>query len=141
MAWTQPKTNWVGETDDSGNYKGDYFNAKDYNRIKNNIIELRKMALELFKNFEMPDMGADKKVGDYFYADEINRIEDNLETVCKKSIPALAGKKKSYAENTAMINFEELNRIEKCCLSLHDNLVNQAAGKRRLSFVLGGGIF
>ena len=31
MSWTEPKTNWT---------ENDFFNIKDYNRIKNNIAYL-----------------------------------------------------------------------------------------------------
>lgn len=141
MAWNQPKTDWAGGVDTSGTYKGDYFNAADYNRIKNNIAELHRMGNALYMSFGVENMGTDKEVGSYFYADEINKIENNLDTICRKTIPTLTGKKKVFAENTAMINFEELNRIEKCCLALYENMTNQAAGRKRLSFRLGGGRF
>lgn len=139
MAWMQPKTDWDGSHDAAGNYTGDYFNASDYNRIKGNIAELRELAGELYMEISTKDMGADKAVGDYLYADEINAIEDNLDTICRGTIPVLAGKKKNYFENTATMDFAELNRIESCCLNLHGHLINQAAGRPRLSMILGKG--
>lgn len=140
MGWTQPKTDWAGGTDSSGNYTGDYFNVSDYNRIKNNIAELLENVARLYPEFKIQDMGADKNVGDYIYADEINILEDNLYTICKNTIPQLAGKKKTYYENTATIDFAELNRIEKCCLDLRDCIINQyAAGRYKLAFKLGTG--
>lgn len=39
MAWIQPKTDWVAT---------DYFNAEDYNRIKNNIAYLKNFTDDLF---------------------------------------------------------------------------------------------
>ena len=79
MAWTQAKTDWAGGYDSAGNYTGDYFNAEDYNRIKNNIAEIRNLAVCVYPDFSLKDMGADKVVGDYIYADEINLLENNLE--------------------------------------------------------------
>ncbi len=141
MAWKQPKTDWAGKSDADGNYIGDYFNADDYNRIKNNISELRTLANSVYyPEISIQDAGADKAVGDYLYADEINVLENNLDKICQGTIPKLAGKKKSYYENTATIDFVELNRIEKCCLDLYNNIVNQRDnGRYRLSFTLGTG--
>ena len=140
MAWKQPKTDWAGKNDSAGNYSGDYFNASDYNRIKGNIEVLRDLAQDLYLNFGVPDMGVDKTVGDYLYADEINAMENNLDIICRSTIPSLVGKKKNYYENTATIDFAELNRIESCCLELHKNLTNQRDGGRyRLVFTLGTG--
>lgn len=130
MVWKQPKIDWL---------PSDFINVEDYNRIKNNLTTLHEMAAVLYLPFAITDMGADKTVRDYPYADEINALEDNLELICKKTIPSLAGVKKTYYENTATINYIELNRIESCCLKLYDNLQNQAAGRPRLAFVLGKG--
>ncbi len=140
MVWKQPKTDWAGKSDADGNYTGDYFNASDYNRIKNNIAAISMLAYTLYPTFAMQSMGVDKKTGDYLYADEINVLEANLETICSKTIPKLAGKKKKNYENTATIDFTELNRIEKCCLDLYNNLTNQSNGGRyHLAFTLGTG--
>lgn len=140
MAWTQAKTDWAGDYDSAGNYTGDYFNAEDYNRIKNNIAEIRNLAVHVYPDFSLKGMGADKAVGDYIYADEINLLENNLDTLCKNTIPGLAGKKKSYYENTATIDFAELNRIEKCCLDLWNCMMNQyLTGRYKLAFRLGTG--
>lgn len=139
MAWMKPKTDWESSYDSSGNYTGDYFNFTDYNRIKNNLTELRNKAVLLYPEFSLSSMGADKAAGDYLYADEINALEDNLDAICKNTLPALGGVKKTYYENTATINYVELNRIEQCCLNLYNNLVNQAQGRPVLSFVLGTG--
>lgn len=140
MAWKQPKTDWVGKSDADGNYIGDYFNADDYNRIKNNITAICALANTVYPTISLQSMGADKSTGDYLYADEINALEANLETICSKTLPKLAGKKKVYYDNTATIDFAELNRIEKCCLDLYNNIANQInGGRRRLAFTLGTG--
>ena len=38
--WQQPKTDWQAS---------DYFNIKDYNRIKGNLNEIRRQALILWR--------------------------------------------------------------------------------------------
>lgn len=140
MARTHAKTDWAGGYDSAGNYIGDYFNAEDYNWIKNYIVVIRNLAVQMYPEFSIQDMGEDKNVGNYIYADEINLLENNLDTLCKNTIPSLAGKKKSYYENTATIDFAELNRIEKCCLDLWNCMMNQyLTGRYKLAFRLGTG--
>ena len=69
MAWMQPKVAWESSYDSSGNYTGDYFNYTDYNRIKNNLTELRNKAVLLYPEFSLSSMGADKAAGDCFLSD------------------------------------------------------------------------
>ena len=69
--WQTPKTDWKAS---------DFMNIEDYNRIKNNLNELRDMSRELWKEFPFEEMGEDKTYTDYgFYADEINRFEANVD--------------------------------------------------------------
>ena len=78
MAWITPKTDWYGEVVD-GVYVGDRFNASDYNRIKNNLSYLRELAVQMYKEFSIHSIGADKTAKDFFYADEINSFSDFTE--------------------------------------------------------------
>ena len=48
MGWITPKTDWFGETDANGNYRGDYFNAADMERIWNNTAYLEQIAIEIY---------------------------------------------------------------------------------------------
>ena len=137
MGWIEPKTDWYGYTDSSGNYQGDRFNAVDYNRIKNNIEHLRILAIQIYTEFEIEDMGPDKTYTDYPYADEINTIESNLETVSKNTFGKNYGAKQTYKDNGAFIDFNELNRIESAVLDLYNNLSSQYDGRRLLTFMLG----
>ena len=126
--WVQPKTDWS---------KDDYFNAVDFNRIKNNLVSLRDIANKMYKDFDIISLGNDKIYRDYFYADEINLIEDNFEKINRLTINASYGEKPIYRDNGYIMTFEELNRLEKAMLDLYDKLVNQAEGLRHLTFNLG----
>lgn len=137
MSWITPKTDWEAGKDAEGNYIGDFFNIEDYNRIKNNIKELREFAVELYPDFDIKNMGADKKYTDYPYADEINLIADNLETIKDKTYSYDIGKKVIYYDNSPFIGYEDLNRIESACLRLYKTIVAQKQGRRRLAFYLG----
>lgn len=137
-AWITPKTDWYGQTDGNGDYQGDRFNAEDYNRIKNNIQYLRDLAVKMYTDFEIVNMGADKNQSDYPYADEINRIEGNLDTIALNTFQKNYGPRQIYTDNGAFIDFTELNRIESATLDLHKYLSSQYEGRRMLVFMLGG---
>lgn len=137
MAWIQPKTDWQGSWS-NGVYTGDYLNLADYNRIKNNLQELRDMAIKLYPEF-LVNTGPDWT--DYNtrpYPADFNRLESNMETIRKNTFPFQTGSTKTYYGNVAAIDFTELNRLESATLLIYNNLIGQSAGKRRLSFRLGG---
>ena len=130
--WQTPKTDWKAT---------DCFNKSDYNRIIGNIAELRTMAVALYREFDIVDMGAEKSYEDYIYADEINAIEGNLTKICSSTYPFPVGDQRTYYPNQPATDYKEYNRIESACLMIYNNLVGQAAGKQRLAFTLGGGRF
>lgn len=127
--WKEPKVNWV---------KTDYFNYEDYNRIKNNVKYLRKLALVLYLNFKYEEMGEDKTgYSDFPYASEFDRIESNLESIKNNSYQFyLSGTKRWYG-NQPTLDYQDLNRIESACLSMYEGLNNQLKAKDRLSIRLG----
>lgn len=64
-SWTTPKTDWYGYTDGDGIYHGDRFNTEDFNRIKNNLAYLREIAVAMYQEFSINDLGDDRsKPGD-----------------------------------------------------------------------------
>lgn len=142
MAWSTPKTDWHGEEID-GVYIGDYFNATDFNRIKNNLEYLRNLAVGLYPSFAIHSIGQDRTPKDFFYADEINKLEQNLETVNNASIKMSYGSAPSYANNGRMMDFRELNRLEGAILDLYDRLTNEHEGRRKFTWNFGmkGGEF
>ncbi len=127
--WIEPKIDWTED---------DYFNIEDYNRIIGNLVELRELAVIVYKSFTLEDMGDDKQYQDYIYADEINTIEKNLARLCDNTYPFDVGEQKTYYPNQPTINWEEFNRIESACFMIYQNLQGQIIGKRRLAFTLGG---
>lgn len=126
--WITPKTNWL---------KNDYFNAEDFNRIKNNLIYLRELAIKLYKEFEIQQVSEDKTYKDYFYADEINLLESNLEKINQNTLNIIYGEKTIYMDNGNTMTYIELNRMESAIFDLYDKLSNQSNGRRNLKFNLG----
>lgn len=136
MSWETPKTDWYGAEVD-GSYKGDRFNASDYNRIKNNLIYLRDLAITMYKEFSISTIGNDKTTADFFYADEINLMEDNLETINKNTLNRSYGTKVTFVANGNTPVYTELNRLESAILDLYDRLTNQSEGRRMFEWNFG----
>lgn len=143
MAWSTPKTDWHGATDSEGNYTGDRFNAVDFNRIKNNLEYLRELAITMYDEFSINNLGDDRTPKDYFYADEINRMEENLVMINTKSIAKSYGSPPVYYDNGNVMDFVELNRLEGAILDLYDRLTNEYEGRRMFTWnfgMKGGGL-
>jgi len=142
MAWTTPKTDWYGTTDENGVYSGDRFNATDFNRIKNNLAYLRDLAITMYAEFSIVSLGSDRTTSSYFYADEINQLEQNLVTINANTLKRSYGSAPTYSANGKTMNYQELNRLESAILDLYDRLTNQYDGRRTLTwnFGLKGGL-
>lgn len=131
--WQAPKTNWQAS---------DYFNISDYNRIKGNLNAIKELASALWAEIDFSEMGNDKTYDDYgFYADEFNLFEENIENFKNSIIDLPVGSKKTFYENTAFIDYAELNRIESACLRFYQNVQSAANDRKRLAFTLGKGRF
>ena len=131
--WQQPKTDW--QTDD-------FFNIEDYNRIKENLNEIRSMALKLWPDFPWEEMGQDTSYEDYgFYADEINHFEANIDHICAGTFPFVVGSRQTFYDNQPFIDWKELNRTEEACRLIYSNIVSRNQGRKTLAFILNGGDF
>lgn len=137
MVWETPKTDWHYSIDSDGKYTGDYFNASDYNRIKNNLAYLHEYAQALYESFAIETVSEDKSYADFFYADEINKIEQNLETINTNTVNGSYGTTKFYTANGNTPDYNELNRIESACLDLYNKLHNQFDGRRIFTWNFG----
>lgn len=136
MAWQTPKTDWYGEVIE-GVYVGDRFNAVDYNRIKNNLIYLRDLAITVYESFNIETVSNDKTTADFFYADEINAMERNLDTINNNTLKRNYGTRVTFSANGNTPVYTELNRLESAILDLYDRLSNQSKGRRTLTFNFG----
>ena len=131
--WKVPKSDWK---------ESNFFNIEDYNRIKDNLNEIKIEAFKLWKPFLFENMGADKTYQDYsFYADEINKFENNIEHICNNTFLFTVGDKKIFYDNQPFIDYIELNRIENACLTIYENIMGRKKGMKRLALRLNGGDF
>lgn len=137
MGWEAPKTNWYGYVDTDGTYHGDRFNATDFNRIKNNLVYIRELAIEMYDDFTIGSLGEDRTPADYFYADEINQLEDNLSIINVNTLKRSYGTAPMYVANGNTMDYTELNRLESAILDLYSRLINQSEGRRKFKWNLG----
>lgn len=137
MRWETPKINWYGMTDADGNYVGDRFNEVDFNRIKNNLTYLRELSVNLYEEFSIVSLGADRTPANYFYADEINQLEENLDTINTNTLQRSYGTPPVYVDNGNTMDFVELNRLERAILDLYDRLTNEFEGRRMFTWNFG----
>jgi hypothetical protein len=135
MAWIEPKTDWKAVYE-NGQYVGDYFNATDFNRIKNNIEYLHEQANKLYQEFEIGNL-PDKTVEDFLYADELNTLEANLNELNNRTVKQDYGTSPTYYTNGRTIDYTELNRIESSLKEIYELLYNQYNGRRMLTLNLG----
>lgn len=137
MGWSTPKTDWYGNRNTFNVYTGDKFNAEDFNRLKNNLVYLRDLAVKLYPEFTINDIGADRTVSDYFYAEDINAIEENLTIINKNTLNIDYGTAPTYLPNGTTMDYKELNRMESAMLDLYDQLINQYNGRRKFEWNFG----
>ena len=131
--WIAPKTDWNADVDVNGNYIGDYFNASDYNRIKNNVEYIHGIAEKVYGTIPLTSMGEDKTLTDFIYADEMNLIEDNLNTISQMTIGEPFNEH-GYEENGRMMTFYELNYLEGFIYYLCDKITNAFYGRHQMRF-------
>ena len=135
--WQTPKTDWHGERDKQGVYTGDRSNAKDFNRIHQNIQYLKEFAEKLYSDVPSIPTIRTVQVGDFVYADEINQIEDNFKRIAQFTFNRNYGDCPVYHDNDSFINFRELNRLESAILDVYDRLTNQYNGRRTFTWAFG----
>lgn len=137
MTWETPKTNWYGKSDSNGNYTGDYFNVADFNRIKNNLVYLHDLAITMYDNFNITDLGNDRTYSDYFYASEINSMVDNRDTINYHTVKKVYKALPTYVDNGNTMTYSELNLLESSILDLYNWLTNQSEGRRKFTWNFG----
>lgn len=135
--WQTPKTDWHGERDKQGVYTGDRFNAKDFNRIHQNIQYLKEFAEKLYSDVPSIPLIRTAQVGDFVYADEINQIEESFKKIAKFTFNRNYGSCPVYHDNDSFIDFRELNRLESAILDVYDRLNNQYNGRRTFTWAFG----
>lgn len=133
--WADPKTNWSSEWNGE-TYIGDYFLYTDYNRIKNNLLELKSTAESMYKISSF-NLGDDKVEADLIYADEVTLFETTLAEI-NSSTFSFPEQFKTWKENKSVPTHEDWNRIESLQLKIYNTLVAQRKAQNRLAFTLGG---
>lgn len=110
--WTTPKTNWTSS---------DNFSYVDYNRIKNNLTYINdKLNEDYPEKAVIIDLGEDYTYNKNYYPSKFNAFEETLESFTRIGVDINIGEKKTFTGNGVFIDYNELNRIEKCCLKWYN---------------------
>lgn len=108
-SWITPKTNWKAS---------DYITYTDYNRIRNNLLFINDQLNTMFPDkAQTLDLGSAKTgYSNVYHASEFNAFEDAIESFARVGTNVSVGTKKVYKANGQFIGYQDLNRIESCCL-------------------------
>lgn len=136
--WQEPKVDWKVIYDENGEYLGDFFNADDFNRIKNNLVYLYDIAETIFPDVELiQEWSRDKTYRDYLYADDMRTLVENLLSLASLIGITTSLEDVKYYENHVTMTHDELNRIEEWTDKIRDLIQNTVDGRRKLQFNLG----
>jgi hypothetical protein len=131
MAFITPKTDWAPT---------DFINYSDYNRIVNNLYELKDLALAVLN---VRAGFITMRTIDSFLAIPTNKmynnIEYNLSVLNSVTYKFNIGKSVVFQTNSKYIDYTELNRIESAILKIYKTLIAQESIKPHLAIQLGGG--
>ena len=131
MAFITPKTDWKPT---------DFINYSDYNRIVNNLYELKELAYEVlnvgtsFRPMQNVDSFLDVPTAQMY-----NNIEQNLYVLSEATYKFPIGVGARFNPNSNYIDYTELNRIESAILKIYKTLIAQEAIRPHLAIQLGGG--
>ena len=117
----------------------DYFNYTDFNRIKNNILEVYNLATLCYNNIsrlEVHDV-SDLTYSSIYFSDIVNSLGSSLKKLNEQTLNIDIGTTKTYSANGPCWKSAEINRIESNTEKLYLLLYSLAYGKRHLSFKLG----
>ena len=96
-----------------------------------------EIAVAMYQEFSINDLGDDRSKDQYFYADEINQLEENIKLIAENTFKPDIGENPLYTANGKIFDFNELNRIESLILDLFNQLLNQYRGRQMLTFNFG----
>lgn len=130
MKWITPKTDWD---------KDSRLNARDYNRILNNLRVLEALINAVYCTLALEEMGADKEYSSWYFAREFNVVERNLSAVNQAAFKKNIGEDKTFFDNGPFIDYAELNRIEGAVLDFYETGITHQKTLPRLAIRLGRG--
>ena len=129
MAWITPKTDWIST---------DKLNFTDYNRICNNLDEVRSEATKLsfnYSGYQIMTRAIDE--ASLPHADDFNKQIDNY-NLFDDVLPNFEPITDTFNANGYTITYETVNTLERNILLLDTVLSVAKANIPRLAIILGG---
>lgn len=143
MEWIEPKTDWKVEYDENGNYIGDYVNAKDINRIINNLKIIAALIRQTFSDrlFDV-DYLSNVNTGDIIYKVDFVKVQDTIGFMLTYIDDVEANKLFDLyvygMDNATMLpTWEWYNAVERITELLHDDMNRIQNSKRKLKYQFG----
>lgn len=147
--WTDPKTDWTAGTGTTP-YDGDTFSYVDFNRIKNNVMYLYELAVQVYDIssevasreargaiapyfFVLQDGYTNRTANDFVYADEINFFEQRLHFLNQTCGTLMPFSPQTYYANGTFINATELNKLETLAETLRGYIFEMFISRRRFA--------
>lgn len=129
MAWITPKTDWVST---------DKLNFTDYNRICNNLDEVRSEATRLgfnYSGYQTMTRAIDE--ASLPHAADFNKQIDNY-NLFEDVLPNFEPITDVFSDNGYTITYATVNALENGVLALHTLFSVAMANIPRLAIILGG---
>ena len=140
MAWQTPKTDWAVKYNSAGDYTGDYFEAADYQRIKENLVYLKELGEAVFSAINLPDI-PDVTVESFGYASYINALERSLDAIRNATLDPGIPATRTWSDNDTAPLYSDLNRIESATLKFYNIFTATKSALLKLEFAMGGSDF
>lgn len=126
------KTNWSSS---------DFLTHTEYNRIKQNIIDVHSLAKTIKSVPNLPTQ-YDLTLESLGMIQYFNALERSLDVIANQTVkPTTFPATKTWYGNQKGFNYVELNRIEYSVEMLYNLIKGEITGIKTLEFTLGGDDF
>lgn len=124
----EPKKDWI---------PSDYWNAVDYNYVRDNLAYLTDMVERLYNSCSAP-LTEQATTSSLVYENTINVLERSIDAIAKDGFsPAALPATKTWGGNGACPKAEDINRIESSIELLYGALHEEELARQKLSLKLG----
>lgn len=142
--WIEPKTDWKVEYDENGNYIGDYLNAKDLNRMSNNVSYLIRECKSLYETKglfdDVPSYTA--TIGEILDINPLLTLVYTIQAInrfvrSKEVKDIINTSVLNISQNSQTPTWEFYNAVERITKLEHEQMVKVANDKRKLKYQFG----
>ena len=142
MEWIEPKTDWKVEYDENGNYIGDYLNAKDLNRMSNNLNYLIIECMNIYETNDWLRPGdVFVVIGELLDYNLLSSISYNIQVINNfvRSVEAknIIDTRVLKISKIQTPTWEFYNAVEQIMKLEHEQMIKVMNDKRKLKYQFG----